>query len=1173
MRKTKASRRALFTSIVSLLLCFTMLLGTTYAWFTDSVASLNNKIVAGNLDVEMDYYDVENKKWVPIGEDDVLLDPNAKWEPGYTEVVYLRVRNEGSLALKYNLGINISKESGSVNIEGDSFLLSDYIEFGIVDLGDDGSFTPYADRNTARDAVKDPVIISKGYSEGGEIEVGKPTQIVALVVYMPEDIGNEANFATGEKAPEITLGINLLATQMEAEFDSFGKDYDASAGFPAKTINVKVSAPVSDKAENGVVTETISIGSEESDASASVPENVALADGATELTLSVTEVEQSEANIAPLSPTETADYLDVHIEGVAENNTTPMLITLPAYLPTGLNSTSYALYHVENGVTVQMTPVTTAVNHNEFSYDPATGDVVLALASFSEVVTVTDNLNPWTGTANTDWYTNPENSEYYEISTAEELAGLGILVNNGTDDFSGKTVKLGADIDLGGKISFNPIGCGYDASTGVNNSNGVTGYAFKGTFDGQGYTIRNLYQNGWDLELSYCNLGGGLFASVCNANIQNLTISGANIVMECVEMGIVAGLAQGNCTFENIKVYDSKIANYQRATGGIVGEVSPVNGNETCTFNNITIGSDVVVGSLWGDFDCPVGGVVGARWDDGNTTKIHMENVSVACRLDVYNDVTSSYQWYAYRRAGMLIGNTDTPSANGKDSQTATADFLTCTNVEVWYGPWVNYTYCEFAGKNWPWVRVQAGENCDAYSNPRYGHPTDANGNTVVDDNHTHNDGEGHLTSIPFNQLYGGGQGVYGEPAHSGVEVKNFVYTIQYINDNEVLAEQYVESNGSDYTLDEKSEAYATAKSAAEKWVVEQGYANAYEFGGWMNAGSTKVTQIKAGNTELIKLFPYFVTPHTARFVDQNGNVLAWCLFSDIKTSDVDTTAQLAQSKLVIEEGFSFDKWEVHITNDEGVTTTTEDYKLENFASYETDVTIYPVFKYNGDVSLIPVDEDGDGDTDYYQVGGYGADTGEQELVEIPGVVNGVPVTEINADAFSSYDDLHSVRIPATVEVINSQAFTANQGDSELFPDRDTVTLYYEGDPETWEAYMKEYSEKNYTHMKEGWDNNMGDGSRVFFLDANGKVDESAGYWELNSDFVWIHHMHAYSYEAALKCAGGEDSHHEYGGGFFGWGDELKEEDFIDYDGTCDCDSCGGATRPDAEYWTTTTTE
>ena len=1157
-------KNALLHSILALLLCFSMLIGTTFAWFTDSVTSSNNRIMTGNLDVDMEYWN--GTAWDTVGENTALFSPNALWEPGYTEVVYLKVLNKGNLALKYRLGVNIAGEVGSVNKAGEEFLLSGYIKFGVVDLGT--TEARYATRTDARGALTSTKLISEGYSSDiGEIEANGAPHYIALVVYMPEETGNEANYDSDYDAPVITLGVSLEATQMSSESDSFGKTYDEGASFAEKPLSVSVSMPIAKKVatETDAVTgetvtkiaEEVTIGSESNGITAKIPADVVVADGATELKLTVKEMDESNANIA-INAGETATSVDVHIEGIdTAKNTVATVITLDNYLPAGLNDGNVVLYHVENGVTVAMTKVADPTEHNQFSYDPATGDVTIALKSFSEIVTVTDNRNPWSGTPDTSWY-NDTSTEFI-LYNANQLAGFGRIVDGtaegiAADSFERKTVKLGGDIDLSGGVSLNPIGCGY--VSGVNNSNGETGRAFMGTFDGQNHTIYGLYQNGWDLGLSYCNLGGGLFASVADATIQNLTISGANVVMECVEMGFVAGLAQGNCTFDNIKIYNSKIANYQRATGAVVGEVSAYKGGGTCTFRNINIGSDVVVGSLWGDFDCPVGGVIGARWDDANVTKVNMTNVKVACRLDVYNDVTSSYQWYAYRRAGMLIGNTDTPPANGKNSQIATADFLTCTNVVVYYGDWVNYHYCEFNNHNssWPFVRVEKGENCSAYSNPRYGVPNDpVTGQPVEILEHNHTNGDDHYVELTFNQLYGGGQGVYGQTEHEGVSFG--AYTITYVNNGETLDVKYIKDN-SDAVSTENS----TAQAAAEEWVKTQGFANAnIRFDGWVNAGSTKVTAVRAGNTENITLYPYFTSPHTARFVDQNGNVLAWCLFHSEKTDELETTREKAEAALPTINGFEFDYWEVHYGS------TKETYNVNKFATYTQDVTIYPVYKFNGDVKLIPVDEDGDGDTDYYQVGGYGEKTGEQELVEIPAYVNGIPVTTINADAFSSYDDLHSVRIPGTIETISSQSFTANQG-SSLSPKRDTVTLYYEGDPAKWGKAMEAYNnrDKNYDSdgkamLKYNWDNNMGEGSRVFFLDANGKVDLTKGYWELANEakwyqsdkFVWRYHNHAFPYDSSVHTC-------SY---------EHNQNDTV-YNGACDCSSCKGATRPDAEYWT-----
>ena len=130
MTKARSTKKALLMSALSLLLCFAMLIGTTFAWFTDSVTSANNIIKSGNLDVELEYWN--GTDWVNVnGKSDILT--NKLWEPGVTEVAYLRVANAGSLALKYQLGINIVSETAGVNAAGDSFKLSDYIQFGVVE--------------------------------------------------------------------------------------------------------------------------------------------------------------------------------------------------------------------------------------------------------------------------------------------------------------------------------------------------------------------------------------------------------------------------------------------------------------------------------------------------------------------------------------------------------------------------------------------------------------------------------------------------------------------------------------------------------------------------------------------------------------------------------------------------------------------------------------------------------------------------------------------------------------------------------------------------------------------------------------------------------------------------------------------------------------------------------
>ena len=363
--------------------------------------------------------------------------------------------------------------------------------------------------------------------------------------------------------------------------------------------------------------------------------------------------------------------------------------------------------------------------------------------------------------------TNAEGSTVYTygVTTAEGLKNVNKLLagvnarSNDAYSVDGATFKLLQDVDLlelnesGEPIPFKPIG------------NYRTEVAFRGVFDGQGHTIKNLNQNTWELDWGYnygSGLGLGLFSCIENATIKNLNIDKASISGESALCGIVAATAFGECTFENITVTNSQCADYQYYAGGIVGWAS---GNHK--YINCNVDATTTVATQWGDFDNSTGGVIGGA---GGSATILMKDCTVACRIDSHSDVVSSYQWYAYRRCGMLIGNTSKTKKVG-DTTYADAPQLTCENVKVIYGDWANYTYCKFAGTSWPWVRVQAGVSCSAYSNVRYGHPTDANGNTVVDDNHVHHEGEPCHELIVFDQLYGGGQGVYGEPAHEGVTV------------------------------------------------------------------------------------------------------------------------------------------------------------------------------------------------------------------------------------------------------------------------------------------------------------------------------------------------------------------------------------------------------------------
>lgn len=227
MTKTKSTKRALLMSALALLMCVSMLIGSTFAWFTDTVVSGNNVIKSGNLDIELEYWN--GTEWKDVkGASDILT--NTLWEPGVTEVAYLRVANAGSLAFKYQLGINILNEVEGTNQAGEKFRLSNYIMFGVVEGKDADAYAKTdAGRAEAIADATDAKKIYEGYTKASTMNAGDELYL-ALVVYMPTTVDNVANH-NGTDIPQIDLGINVYATQYTYENDSFNNQYDANAPF------------------------------------------------------------------------------------------------------------------------------------------------------------------------------------------------------------------------------------------------------------------------------------------------------------------------------------------------------------------------------------------------------------------------------------------------------------------------------------------------------------------------------------------------------------------------------------------------------------------------------------------------------------------------------------------------------------------------------------------------------------------------------------------------------------------------------------------------------------------------------------------------------------------------------------------------------------------------------
>ena len=763
----KDTKRSFLTSCISLLLCFVMLLGTTFAWFTDVAVSANNVIQAGNLDIELQW-SKDGTIWHDVGGlNDKPIFTHDAWEPGYTEVRYIKVKNEGSLAFKYQMLINpnglVGKLAEVIDVSYD--VVTDNSSFVAPTASDkQGSLKKVASLNdliNANGTVVGGVLLPDG--------VNKPDYftkeiVVCVSLHMDEFAGNEyQNLSIGG-----TFGIKLVATQFDYENDSFDNSYDNGATWPDTIVGNSASSSVTLNSDN-TLTDQVTMTSPDGMISATLPAGTKMEQGTTSATLSVSDLKDSGANIT-LSGDEESRSIDVHVNGVAEDNTSVMTITVKELLPTGLNMGNHRFYHVEDGNTMEMTLLQDGQTpvHNNYEYDPATGDVTLYLKSFSEVAVVAEPAK-WEGNRDYSWYTNAvapvdgESVTEYTIANADQLAAFGAIVGGMAegierDSFSGKTVKLLADINLGDKESennpdliFYPIGYNsddgkYEKTDVAINSSLKT---FEGTFDGNGHTISNFYHNTWEMKgdhnwydatLQYYRDGMGLFGRVYKGTVKNLTVKNFSSDGEIATTGVIAAYADG-ATFENIAIFNCNPRVYNIGNGGIVGCVGwyAKEANLKTTFKNITVDNSNKISALWGSYDVPCGGIVGQYYPTSGQTSagtpvnggISFENCHVSAQLDVYNDVCANYQYYAYRYAGMLIGSVrENVTIDGHSYPKM--DGITATGCTVHFGTWNDYYYCEFEKNGHP-----SYSGPDDYKFSRIPHSeinfTDSNGNGIID--------------------------------------------------------------------------------------------------------------------------------------------------------------------------------------------------------------------------------------------------------------------------------------------------------------------------------------------------------------------------------------------------------------------------------------------------------
>ena len=208
MRKRIYTKIAFVISICLLILWGVLGTGASIAWFVDATPIVKNTFEVGELDLVVSHKVGEN--WVEVDENTELFDDKALYEPGYTQVVYLKVENKGARDFDYKISVDMY----SFDELGQTIYLPNFLKYGVVI----GKTEVQLDREQARlKSVRDMENLSlNSYSsEVGTLPAGSgddSVNYVALVVYMPEQIGNEANYR-GDAVPQIDLGITVKASQ------------------------------------------------------------------------------------------------------------------------------------------------------------------------------------------------------------------------------------------------------------------------------------------------------------------------------------------------------------------------------------------------------------------------------------------------------------------------------------------------------------------------------------------------------------------------------------------------------------------------------------------------------------------------------------------------------------------------------------------------------------------------------------------------------------------------------------------------------------------------------------------------------------------------------------------------------------------------------------------------
>jgi len=211
--KKPFKRIALSLSLIMMMLWVMLGTSTSVAWFSDTSPTLHNIFHVGEFKLEVSYKQPTGD-YKLIEQNTKVLNDEDLYEPGFVKVQYLKAENKGTQDFNFKTAVQVTGYQEATNAYGETFKLQDYIRFGLVFADSEEELDNLVglpdNRSVAVAEANDPL---NDYSSDTMLLAAGKTKYVALILRMPEEVGNEANYRL-DTVPEVTLGLVFTADQI-----------------------------------------------------------------------------------------------------------------------------------------------------------------------------------------------------------------------------------------------------------------------------------------------------------------------------------------------------------------------------------------------------------------------------------------------------------------------------------------------------------------------------------------------------------------------------------------------------------------------------------------------------------------------------------------------------------------------------------------------------------------------------------------------------------------------------------------------------------------------------------------------------------------------------------------------------------------------------------------------